>query len=71
MHETHGTSNTLAVKPYSRSRRRRSHREFMEKKKINKELCKIPFSGKYRKMSSDIDILVDKEPIMFVQFIQK
>ena len=47
-----GTSNTLAVKPYSRSRRRRSHREFMEKKKIDKELCEIPFSGKYRKTSS-------------------
>ena len=43
----------------------------MEKKKIDKELCEIPFSGKYRKTSSDIDILVDKEPIMFVQFIQK
>ena len=29
----------------------------------------VPFSGKYRKTSSEIDI--DKEPIMFVQFIQK
>ena len=34
----------------------------MEKKKIDKELCEIPFSGKYRKTSSEIDI--DKEPIM-------
>ena len=38
----------------------------MEKKKIDKELWKIPFSGKYRKTSSE----TDKEPIMFVQFIR-
>ena len=41
------------------------------KKKVDKSCDRIPFSGKYRKTSSDIDILVDKEPIMFVQFIQK
>ena len=32
-------------------------------------MWQIPFSGKYGKMTSEIDI--DKEPIMFVQFIQK
>ena len=38
------------------------------RKKIDKELCQTPFSGKYRKTSSEIDI--DKEPIMLVQFMQ-
>jgi hypothetical protein len=68
MHETHGTSNTLAVKPYS-DLGEGGHIEssLREEKKIDKELCERPFPGKYRETSSDID----KEPIMFVQFIQK
>ena len=39
----------------------------MENRRSLIKSCERPFPGKYRETSSDID----KEPIMFVQFIQK
>ena len=66
MLDEHGTSNALRRETIRTILEVEVKREQRHEKKVDKELWERPFSGKYRETSSDID----KEPIMFVQFIR-